>query len=105
MRISFFIFIHKKDKLSYLAQKQQKPFIKLFLRFGSREATEEWVNVFMDIPKLRKLRDKQIDTYLEKIITSTSWYAKIGVVMAISFAIVWFLIPLESKLFNLPPQP
>lgn len=85
--ISFFVFIHKKHWARMINYpKRFDSFFKLLAFFGSRKATENWINEFMDLKALRKLRDKKVDKHLNRLIIANS--------LAIRMIVLGFIIGL-----------
>lgn len=106
IRVSFFIFIHKKDKCSWVHPLAPIYLLRLILEFGSKKSIDRWLNLFMDISRLRKTNDNKIDHHLDKLVASTRWYIRLLTLALIStFIVMYLLIPIESYFFNFPPQP
>ncbi len=84
--ISFFIFLDKGINRAF--RNFPSCYFGIFnvlLNFGSKKIIEEWSNCFMDVKSIKNLKDRKVDIYFKKLVSSISIGTKVWVLLLLSF--------------------
>jgi len=64
---------------------------KVFFTFGSAKEIERWFDCFMDVPRIKEIKNREVRGYFNKLVGSMSGFSR-SLVLAVIIWILTFLI-------------
>ncbi|MBI2557907.1 hypothetical protein HYW20_01180 [Candidatus Woesearchaeota archaeon] len=87
-----FLTVRAINRTSKNFSKAAYDMLNVVKHFGSKEVIEKWFTNFMEVDKIKKLKDKEVHKYFHKTISLMSLFIRAWTIMMIGMTLILFLL-------------